>query len=80
MLALLSTLSSLTGIGCLLQHVNLMIHHIYKAEKSNTSAKGFLGIPKKSRSDCTHIAFLVQSFGETLRYCDEWRKFTSVIE
>ena len=22
--------------------------------------------------------FLVQSFKETLQYCDEWRKFTSV--
>ena len=24
-------------------------------------------------------SFLVQSFKETLQYCDEWRKFTSVI-
>ena len=24
------------------------------------------------------IPFLVQSFFETLQYCDEWRKFTSV--
>ena len=23
-------------------------------------------------------SFLVQSFKETLQYCDEWRKFTSV--
>ena len=31
---------------------------------------------------CFHIlrilSFLVQSFFETLQYCDEWRKFTSV--
>ena len=26
------------------------------------------------------IPFLVQSFFETLQYCDEWRKFTSVSE
>ena len=26
----------------------------------------------------TEVAFLVQSFKETLQYCDEWRKFTSV--
>ena len=25
-----------------------------------------------------HLLFLVQSFFETLQYCDEWRKFTSV--
>ena len=24
------------------------------------------------------MSFLVQSFKETLQYCDEWRKFTSV--
>ena len=24
--------------------------------------------------------FLVQSFKETLQYCDEWRKFTSAIQ
>ena len=24
------------------------------------------------------VGFLVQSFFETLQYCDEWRKFTSV--
>ena len=26
------------------------------------------------------VWFLVQSFKETLQYCDEWRKFTSVIQ
>ena len=26
------------------------------------------------------FSFLVQSFKETLQYCDEWRKFTSVIQ
>ncbi len=29
---------------------------------------------------CMQVQFLVQSFFETLHYCDEWRKFTSVIQ
>ena len=28
--------------------------------------------------NCIPMQFLVQSFFETLQYCDEWRKFTSV--
>ena len=30
--------------------------------------------------DNINNAFLVQSFKETLQYCDEWRKFTSASE
>ena len=30
------------------------------------------------RCYCFSVQFLVQSFFETLQYCDEWRKFTSV--
>ena len=72
MLALLSTVSTLTGNGCLLQHVNFQANSsdppcLYiqlsqlrfspsKAEYSNTSAKGFLGIAKKLRSD-SRVAF-----------------------
>ena len=33
-----------------------------------------------SRSAANIGMFLVQSFKETLQYCDEWRKFTSVIQ
>ncbi len=40
-------------------------------------------IQSESRCLIFHLsikpAFLVQSFFETLQYCDEWRKFTSVI-
>ena len=41
-------------------------------------------IQSESRCLIFHLsikpAFLVQSFFETLQYCDEWRKFTSVIK
>ena len=32
----------------------------------------------KIREGFVSLSFLVQSFFETLQYCDEWRKFTSV--
>ena len=32
------------------------------------------------KTQSTNFSFLVQSFKETLQYCDEWRKFTSVSE
>ncbi len=35
---------------------------------------------KKVSSTKNVRPFLVQSFFETLQYCDEWRKFTSVIQ
>ena len=34
---------------------------------------------RTSRRAFRNLLFLVQSFFETVHYCDEWRKFTSVI-
>ena len=60
-------------------HVHLCAHLCHKLYKSRI---GYILLRTSNFSSVfhLHLSFLVQSFKETLQYCDEWRKFTSAIQ
>ncbi len=57
-------------------------HGGFVAEQHSKSSANNLQNVAKGSDDMFNYqsSFLVQSFKETLQYCDEWRKFTSVIQ